>query len=167
MSVGRLTVCRLESPVGLLSLAVDEDGAVRALSFGEGAARTAARFYPKAAIDTGEAPDATDRLQAYFGGDHGAVGGIAWAVQGDGFAQRVWRALAEIPAGTTISYGEMARRAGEPGGAQAAGAALNANPIAVVLPCHRVVGADGSMTGFGGGLERKTWLLRHEGALLL
>ena len=79
----------------------------------------------------------------------------------------MWAALAQVAAGTTISYGEMARRAGEPGAAQAAGVALNRNPIPLVLPCHRVVGADGAMVGFGGGLERKTWLLRHEGALLI
>lgn len=67
----------------------------------------------------------------------------------------------------TLSYGEMARRAGEPGAAQAAGTALNRNPIPLVLACHRVVGADGTVVGFGGGLERKTWLLRHMGALLV
>ena len=79
----------------------------------------------------------------------------------------MWRALAAVPAGQTISYGEMAKRAGEPGAAQAAGVALNRNPVPLVLACHRVVGADGAMVGFGGGLERKTWLLRHEGALLI
>jgi len=72
-----------------------------------------------------------------------------------------------VPAGATISYGEMAKRAGEPGASQAAGTALNRNPIPLVLACHRVIGADGSLTGFGGGLERKGWLLRHEGALLI
>ena len=89
-----------------------------------------------------------------------------------GFQASVWRALAEIPVGITISYGEMARRAGEAGGAaheaaRAAGVALNRNPIPLILACHRIVGADGAMVGFGGGLERKTWLLRHEGALLI
>ena len=72
-----------------------------------------------------------------------------------------------MPPGVTISYGEMARRAGEPGAAQAAGVALNRNPIPLILACHRVIGADGALVGFGGGVERKRWLLAHEGALLL
>src|SRR5205085_10382112 len=82
------------------------------------------------------------------------------------FQASVWRALTEIPYGTTMSYGELARRIGKPNwpGARAVGAANGQNPIAIVVPCHRVIGADGSLTGFGGGLPRKRWLLSHEGA---
>lgn len=87
------------------------------------------------------------------------------AAAGSDFQQRVWRAIARIPFGETISYAELARRAGAPGSARAAGAATGHNPLAVVVPCHRVIGSDGSLTGYAGGLERKTRLLEIEGAL--
>lgn len=167
-----LIVSTLPSPVGPLALACDAEGRLRGVSFGDGLSKAMRREYPDAELTPGETPEAVrEGLEAYFGGDQSALARIPWSLEGavaaDGFQARVWKALAQIPAGLTISYGEMARRAGEPGAAQAAGVALNRNPIAVVLPCHRVVGADGAMVGFGGGLERKTWLLRHEGALLL
>ena len=167
-----LTLSRLDSPIGPLALACDEAGAVRGVSFGDGLTGAMRREYPGAALAEGETPAAVSReLAAYFGGDRAALTRVDWsldgAAAGDGFQARVWRALADVPAGVTISYGEMAKRAGEPGAAQAAGTALNRNPIPLVLACHRVVGADGTMVGFGGGLERKTWLLRHEGALLI
>ena len=166
-----LTVSILPSPLGPLALACDRAGRLRGVSFGEGLSKVMRREYPAAILTDGETPERVRAgLDAYFAGDT-ALGRVPWSLDGavaaDGFQARVWRALADIPAGLTLSYGEMARRAGEPGAAQAAGVALNRNPIAVVLPCHRVVGADGAMVGFGGGLERKTWLLRHEGALLL
>ena len=168
----KLIVSTFDSPVGPLAIACDADGAVRGVSFGEGLERAMRREYPGAAMTPGETPEAVrETLTAYFAGDMAALDRTRWsldgAVAGDGFQARVWRALADVPAGRIISYGEMARRAGEPGAAQAAGVALNRNPIALVLACHRVVGADGAMVGFGGGLERKTWLLRHEGALLI
>lgn len=182
----RLILDRIDSPIGPLDLVFDAQGRLRGLGFdsagaGSGAAgdlmRAMRREYPDAALERGPAPEAAvATLRAYFDGDRGALEKIDWSLDGarssDGFQARVWRALTGVPAGLTISYGEMARRAGEAGpghasAAQAAGVALNRNPIALVLACHRVVGADGSMTGFGGGLERKTWLLRHEGALLI
>ena len=167
-----LTVSTLPSPVGPLALACDAEGRLRGVSFAEGLERVMRREYPGATFADGDTPEQVRvALNAYFAGDQSALDRVHWTLDGaiaaDGFQARVWRALAAIPAGQTISYGEMAKRAGEPGAAQAAGVALNRNPIAVVLPCHRVVGADGAMVGFGGGLERKTWLLRHEGALLL
>lgn len=168
----RLSLSWLASPIGPLALACDDGGVLRGLSFGDGLLKAMRREYPDATLNDGEAPAAAARtLAAYFDGDREALTRIPWslngAVAGDGFHARVWRALAAVPAGVTISYGEMARRAGEPGAAQAAGVALNRNPIPLVLACHRVVGADGALVGFGGGLERKGWLLRHEGALLL
>ncbi|MGA0546527.1 methylated-DNA--[protein]-cysteine S-methyltransferase [Brevundimonas sp. VNH65] len=169
-----LPVCRLDSPIGALDLAFDPQKRLRGLCFDSdgafsGLTRTMRREYPNARLERGEAPeDAVAAIQSYFAGDLSALARLPWSLDGarsaDGFQARVWRLLAGVPAGTTISYAETARRAGEP---QAAGVALNRNPLPLVLPCHRVVGADGSMTGFGGGLERKTWLLRHEGALLL
>lgn len=183
----RLLTFRIDSPIGALDLAFDAGNRLRGLSFDSGGAvgeapgslaRTMRREYPNARLERGEAPeDAVTAIRTYFAGDLGALERVAWSLDGarsaDGFQARVWRLLAGVPAGTTISYAETARRAGEPeavghaSAAQAAGVALNRNPLPLVLPCHRVVGADGSMTGFGGGLERKTWLLRHEGALLL
>ena len=171
-----LAVSVLPSPIGPLTLACDADGRLRGVTFaddgGEALARVMRREYPGATMEAGETPEAVRAgLEAYFAGEMSALSRIPWtlddAAAGEGFQARVWRALAEIPAGVTISYGEVAKRAGEPGAAQAAGVALNRNPIPVVLACHRVVGADGAMVGFGGGLERKTWLLRHEGALLI
>lgn len=167
-----LTLSWMDSPIGPLALACDDDAVLRGLSFGDGLIRTMRREYPAATLADGSAPAAVGRtLTAYFDGDREALTQARWsldgAAAGDGFHARVWRALAEVPAGVTISYGEMAKRAGEPGAAQAAGVALNRNPIPLVLACHRVVGADGALVGFGGGLERKGWLLRHEGALLL
>lgn len=164
----KLTLSRIDSPIGTLGLATDPDGVVRGVSFGGGLGRAMRREYPQAATVDGAAPETVTRaLATYFGGARDALAAVPWAVRGDGFNARVWRLLAEIPAGETISYGETARRAGEPGAAQAAGVALNRNPIPLILPCHRVIGVDGAMVGFGGGLERKTWLLRHEGALLI
>ncbi len=167
-----LTLSWQNSPIGPLAIACDEAGVVRGVSFGDGLIKAMRREYPGASLSDGAAPKAVAReLAAYFGGDREALGRVVWsldgAAAGDGFQARVWRALAQVPAGATLSYGEMAKRAGEPGAAQAAGAALNRNPIPLILACHRVIGADGSLTGFGGGLERKGWLLRHEGALLI
>ena len=167
-----LTLSWLPSPIGPLALACDDAGVVRGLSFGDGLIGAMRREYPGAGLAEGVAPSAAAReIAAYFEGDREALTRVSWsldgAAAGDGFQARVWRALAEVPAGVTLSYGEMAKRAGEPGAAQAAGTALNRNPIPLVLACHRVIGADGSLTGFGGGLERKGWLLRHEGALLI
>jgi O-6-methylguanine DNA methyltransferase len=86
---------------------------------------------------------------------------------GTDFERSVWAELRCIPLGTTISYGELAKRIGNPNAMRAVGLANGKNPIAIVVPCHRVIGANGSMTGYGGGIHRKEWLLRHEGALLL
>jgi O-6-methylguanine DNA methyltransferase len=83
-------------------------------------------------------------------------------LRGGAFEQAVWRALLEIPIGTTTSYGEVAKRIGSPGAARAVGLANGANPLPIIVPCHRVIGASGALTGYGGGLPRKTWLLDHE-----
>jgi len=168
---GSLALSWLPSPIGPLALACDEAGRVRGVSFGDGLLGAMRREYPAAALAEGDPPSAVARgITAYFEGDRTALADVAWSLEGAasaGFQPRVWKALADVPPGVTISYGEMARRAGEPGAAQAAGTALNRNPIPLILACHRVIGSDGSLTGFGGGLERKGWLLRHEGALLI
>jgi methylated-DNA-[protein]-cysteine S-methyltransferase len=105
----------------------------------------------------------TEQLDAYFAGRLTSFD-LSLQLDGTDFQREVWSALREIPYGTTISYGELARRVGRPGASRAVGLANGRNPIAVVVPCHRVIGADGSLTGYGGGLDRKVWLLDHEGA---
>jgi methylated-DNA-[protein]-cysteine S-methyltransferase len=101
-------------------------------------------------------------LEAYFEGQVAAIEGLRTLARGTEFQLLVWSALREIPAGRTLSYGALAAKIGRPAAVRAVGAANGANPIPVVVPCHRVIGADSSLTGFGGGLERKRWLLTHE-----
>ena len=114
-------------------------------------------------LDEAGAPsDARRALEAYFEGHIAAIEAIRTLVRGTDFQLLVWGALREIPAGSTLSYGELAVKIGRPAAVRAVGAANGANPIPVVVPCHRVIGADASLTGFGGGLERKRWLLTHE-----
>ena len=107
---------------------------------------------------------ARQAIEAYFDGDLQAIEAVGTATRGTDFQRRVWSALREIPAGSTLTYGEVAARIGRPTAVRAVGAANGANPIPIVVPCHRVIGADASLTGFGGGLERKRWLLAHERA---
>jgi methylated-DNA-[protein]-cysteine S-methyltransferase len=102
-----------------------------------------------------------EQLEAYFAGERTDFD-VALAPEGTPFQKRVWQALRDVPYGETISYSELARRVGKPGAARAVGAALGRNPIPIIVPCHRVIGADGSLTGFGGGLERKRKLLELE-----
>jgi O-6-methylguanine DNA methyltransferase len=159
----------VETPVGPM-LAIASDQALLALEFGrrERFARLEgrlARWFPPHEIDNDVSP-VIDRvrewLEGYFSGTDADASGLPLDMRGAPFEQRVWATLREIPAGTTTSYGEIARRLGDAGASRAVGAANGANPIAIIVPCHRVIGADGSLTGYGGGLERKTWLLDHE-----
>jgi methylated-DNA-[protein]-cysteine S-methyltransferase len=105
---------------------------------------------------------ASRQLQAYFDGDLGALDDVPVRADGTAFQRLVWTALRQIPAGTTTTYGRLAARIGRPTAIRAVGLANGANPISIVVPCHRVIGADASLTGYGGGLARKEWLLRHE-----
>jgi methylated-DNA-[protein]-cysteine S-methyltransferase len=106
-------------------------------------------------------------LRRYFAGSLAALDGIEVDAGGTPFQQLVWTALRRIPAGATWSYARLAREIGRPSATRAVAAANGANPVSIVIPCHRVIGSDGSLTGYGGGLPRKRWLLAHEGALLL
>jgi len=150
----------------------DDDDRVRALDWEDHAPRTQKllrRHYGVAGFevtpgagDAGEA-GALARLRRYFAGELRALDDVAVATGGTPFQHRVWQALRAIPAGTTVSYAELARRVGQPTAYRAVGLANGANPVGVVVPCHRVVGSDATLTGYGGGLERKRWLLAHEG----
>ena len=108
----------------------------------------------------------SSRVRAYLAGDYRCLDGIPVSTGGTAFQQQVWSALRAIPAGTTLTYGELAAKIGRPNAYRAVGATNALNPIAIVLPCHRVIGANASLTGYAGGLERKQWLLHHEGLAL-
>lgn len=110
--------------------------------------------------------DLIARISAYLGGDLTAVDSIAVNPGGTKFQANVWQALRSIPPGTIMSYGELARQLGNPNAVRAVGTTNSLNPISIVLPCHRVIGANGSLTGYAGGLDRKRWLLEHEGVNL-
>lgn len=101
-------------------------------------------------------------LSAYFNGDTADASSLPLDMRGAAFERRVWDALRGIPPGTTTSYGAIAREVGSPGASRAVGMANGANPVAIIVPCHRVIGSNGTLTGYGGGLDRKTWLLTHE-----
>jgi methylated-DNA-[protein]-cysteine S-methyltransferase len=163
-----LTLDRLATPVGTALLVTDEAGVLRAFNWTdyEPAMRAwIARHYPKAKLVEGRAPDAVRRsFEAYFKGDARALEAVPWRASGTAFQLKVWEALCGIPAGETLSYAGLAERIGRPTAVRAVGLANGANPVAVVVPCHRVIGTNGSLTGYGGGLPRKRWLLDLEGA---
>ena len=154
---------RYESPLGPMFATAEEDGITHIEFVG-------AKYAPEARADWIEDPQAPDlaacgmQLAEYFAGKRTEFD-LPLAPQGSDFQQRVWREIARVPYGKTISYGELAARAGAPGQARAAGAATGRNPVSLVIPCHRIVGSDGSLTGYAGGLERKRELLELEGVL--
>ena len=149
-----------------LLVVTDEDGLLRAMQFGDLESRMSRQLrdhYGAITLQDGAAPASlTRKLDAYFNGEILAIDDIQTATAGTAFQRAVWEGLRTIPAGETISYGQFAAQIGRPGSARAVGAAVGANPIPIVVPCHRVIGADGSLTGFGCGLPRKRWLLDHE-----
>lgn len=150
----------IDSPVGPLT-AVAEDDALIALYFERHGRAPAVTEHGGRADEDPLLIRARTQLGEYFGGERRSFD-LPTDPPGDGFQQRVWAQLREIPYGETRSYGQLARALGQPGAAQAVGNANGANPISIVVPCHRVIGSDGSLTGYAGGLERKRWLLAHE-----
>ena len=160
---------RLASPMGDLLAITAPDGTLHALEFADHADRLHtlfARHHPGAMLAEGPAPAAlVAAVGAYFAGDVAALDALPVARIGSDFQRRVWAALRAIPAGETRSYGQLAAAIGQPSASRAVGLANGANPIGIVVPCHRVIGSGGALTGYAGGVERKAWLLRHEGAL--
>jgi methylated-DNA-[protein]-cysteine S-methyltransferase len=160
----------LATPIGQLIYVCDSEGRLRMVDWSDHesrARRLLGIHYGKTGYTLTKQRDPfglTARLAAYFEGDITIIDDIPTATAGTAFQREVWRALRRIPAGTTISYGELARRIGRPNAVRAVGLANGSNPIGVVVPCHRVIGANGSLTGYGGGLHRKEWLLAHERA---
>jgi methylated-DNA-[protein]-cysteine S-methyltransferase len=164
----RFLIDHLDTPIGRLAVVADEQGRLRAVGWDEehdrmqrqlGAAAKLAELVLATASDPG---GLTTVLAAYFAGELAALDRIPVEPGGTQFQNLVWRTLRTIPCGATWSYGELARTIGKPAAVRAVGLANGANPIAIVVPCHRVIGADGSLTGYGGGLDRKRWLLAHE-----
>jgi len=165
---------RIPTPFGDVWVVVDSAGALVQLDFEGGRNAPASRgeltrLYLARDVDlvwdSGELSHVADALRAYFRGEPGELE-LEVAPSGSPFQRKVWRELRRIPFGHTISYGELARRVGSPGAARAVGRANATNPVSIVVPCHRVIGANGTLTGYGGGVERKSALLRHEGALV-
>jgi AraC family transcriptional regulator of adaptative response/methylated-DNA-[protein]-cysteine methyltransferase len=166
-----LILSRIASPVAEILLVSDEQGRLRALDFHdfeERLHRLLARHYGSFTLAEGPAPAGIlAALDAYFGGELRALDAIPIETGGTAFQRDVWAALRRIPAGATTSYGALAASLGKPGAARAVGLANGLNPIGIVVPCHRVIGASGALTGYAGGIERKRWLLAHEGAALV
>jgi methylated-DNA-[protein]-cysteine S-methyltransferase len=161
---------RVMTPLGAMLVVADTAGRLRALDWSDYEARMhrlLQRHYGSTlTLSDGAVPKAIgESLERYFNGELGAIDAIPVATGGTVFQREVWDALRTIPAGRTVNYGALAQKIGRPKAVRAVGLANGANPIGLVVPCHRVIGADSSLTGYAGGLERKRWLLRHEGAL--
>jgi methylated-DNA-[protein]-cysteine S-methyltransferase len=169
-SLQRFLIDRFDTPLGELAIVVNDDGQLCAVNWTDHEAhltRELNRYYGAGtlALEPAKNPGGlTVAMKAYFAGDLRAIDELPVATPGTDFQRIVWRALREIPCGRTMSYSELASTIGRPSAVRAVGLANGANPIGIVVPCHRVIGANGTLTGYGGGIERKRWLLQHEGA---
>lgn len=160
----------LATPIGEVWILTDSEGRLRSVAFDdhpERLQRLLTRHYGAQGyriVPSQPQSPAYRALEAYFTGDlHALSVDLPLATEGTKFQREVWQALRDIPTGRTLSYGELAARIGRPKAVRAVGLANGSNPISIIIPCHRVIGADGTLTGYGGGIERKRWLLRHEG----
>jgi len=166
----RLTLSTLATPIGTTLIVTDGAGVLRALDFEDYRPRMdrlLRRHYGAVEWVEGSVPTAVAQaLTAYFDGDLTAPDRLPTSTNGTEFQRLVWTELRRLRPGEAVSYGTMSARIGRPLAVRAMGLANGANPIAIVVPCHRVIGADGSLTGYGGGLHRKEWLLRHEGVMI-
>lgn len=164
----KLYVDRFATPLGELTLVANGAGTLRAVAFSEGQKHLEKHLAGCAGanvklVERKDPNGLSCLLRAYFAGELDAIAGLSVDPQGTPFQQQVWRALLEIPCGETRTYGDIARRIGNPAAVRAVGLANGKNPIGIVIPCHRVIGANGTLTGYGGGVDRKRWLLAHEG----
>ena len=161
----QLLIDQLESPLGTLVLVVNDEQ-LCALDYGDYDARMQRLLHQRypafELVPTSDPCGFTSLLKAYLAGNYAAVDQIPVKPGGTPFQQQVWQALRTIPAGAVRSYGQLAAQLGRPSAARAVGMANSLNPIAIVLPCHRVIGANNTLAGYAGGLERKHWLLSHE-----
>lgn len=163
-----LLIDRIETPIGELLLVADNEGNLRAIDWADyedRMLRLLRLHYGKDGfrLEPSHNPHGLrDAMQRYFAGDLQAIEGIPVQTAGTAFQRSVWEELRRIPSGAAVSYGKVAAQIDRPKAVRAVGLANGSNPVGIVVPCHRVVGADGSLTGYGGGLERKQWLLEHE-----
>lgn len=161
-----LSIDRFPSPLGEIILVV-EDTYVCAIDFADCEERLlkllSRRYETLSFVQATDPYTYSNRVRAYLAGSYQALDPIPVRTKGTPFQEGVWKALRDIPLGTVMTYGQMAALLGHPGSARAVGAANALNPISIVLPCHRLVGSNGALTGYAGGLERKAWLLHHEG----
>lgn len=165
--VDRLLFDQIESPIGTILLASDGE-ALCALDFDDCEKRMNAllrKRYGDFSLRPAANPKGfSARLREYFNGDLAALENVPVSTGGTAFQLQVWGALRTIPRGSTQSYGQIAEKIGKPNASRAVGLANSLNPIAIAIPCHRVIGANSALTGYAGGLHRKQWLLAHEGA---
>ena len=161
-----IALATVDSPIGELTVAA-RGSRVCLVHFGpvsKYVKSALATWYPDAPVEPGDDPGGVvSVLVRYFGGDLASLEEVEVELHGTPFQQRVWNALRTVAAGTTTSYAKLAGRVRAPAAVRAVAAANGANPVAVILPCHRIIGINGSPTGYGGGLDRKRWLLHHEG----
>ena len=165
----RLLIDRADTPIGELVIVADRQGRLRAVDWTDYEARLLRllrlHYGEKGfALEPERNPGGlTQAMSDWFAGDLGVIANLPVETGGTPFQRTVWAALREIPCGVTVSYSELARRIGRPAAVRAVGLANGANPVGIVVPCHRVVGANSTLTGYAGGIERKRWLLNHEG----
>ena len=164
----QLFMDKIETPIGTMLIAADAEGNLRVADWTDHEDRMRhllRRHYGEGfRLESARDPNGlSSAIGRYFAGDLGAIEDLPVQTAGTPFQRKVWRALREIPCGTTASYGQLAGQIGQPTAVRAVGLANGANPVGVVVPCHRVIGSNGSLTGYGGGIERKRWLLKHEG----
>jgi methylated-DNA-[protein]-cysteine S-methyltransferase len=172
--IGTLTFAleRVPSPLGPMMMVTDDEERLRALNWEDGEAKMHRILRTQYGVDQvrfivrGSPSRCRRALEAYFSGTLRAIEEVVVETGGTAFQREVWAALRRIPLGQTLSYGLLAAQIGRPKAVRAVGLANGSNPVGIVVPCHRVIGADASLTGYGGGMERKRWLLEHEGVRL-
>lgn len=163
-----LTIERINTPIGEMVIVADHDGNLRAADWADHETRMLRLLrlhYGAGGFILGPEKNPhgfADPITRYFAGDLAALDTLPVKTAGTAFQRTVWDALRDIPAGTTVTYAELAQQIGRPTAMRAVGLANGSNPAGVVVPCHRVIGANGSLTGYGGGIDRKRWLLNHE-----
>ena len=163
-----LLIDRIDTPIGEMLIVADHEGNLRAVAWADHETRMhrLLRLHygeNRLKLKVARNPNClTDAISSYFQGDLTAIDILPVQTAGTPFQREVWRALRNIPCGTTVSYSKLAEQIGRPAAIRAVGLANGSNPVGVVLPCHRVIGADGSLTGYGAGIQRKSWLLEHE-----
>ena len=161
----RLFYESIATPIGTSIIVCDDQGSLRLHYWDDEDAWKSelARRYGNPVLERKRDPfGSSGKLRDYFAGDIAVIDTLAVTFTGTPFQNKVWKALRKIPGGTTLSYGALAKKIGEPKAVRAVGLANGSNPVGVIVPCHRVIGSNGALTGYGGGLPRKRWLLEHE-----